>query len=566
VTDPFVGQVINGKFRVIAPIGQGGMGKIYRAEQMPLGRPVALKLLRQSQGIAEHDPAFQRRFFLEASLCAKLSHPNIVTIYDYGRIENLGENEEAFFLAMEYLDGVTLNQRLRERGAILSVAESLAIGLEIARGLREAHKHGIVHRDLKPGNVMLVADEEQGEKVKIVDFGLVKQVEGADREDLTRENSCLGSPKYMSPEQVEQGDVDLRSDLYSLGVILYQCLCGRAPFEFEKSVLILMAHVSTPVPPMRERNPLTDVPPSVEAFVRRLLEKKPEARPASADAVIQQLRALHHEIGATTHSTQPIPRASLGLPIVAPAGSITGETTNSGRQAVESPSDTSHGTLVGTQINGKQPRRGAMVPLLIGLGVLTVLGGGAALAMRSSHAQTSATTVAGTQPLAASAEGTHTLRIESTPSGATVTEGGRTIGTTPMMVVLEASQLETRHLEVTLAGFQSYSLTQPPAHENVRVMAALTALPSTASATPSTAVGSATAGQAGTSPSTSGAGAPATTTAANNTTSRPASGGSNVAAARRGARQRPTANGGGGGTTSAPPPAGNPALDIRLER
>jgi serine/threonine-protein kinase len=389
IDDPkaLVGRVINGKYRIAALIGQGGMGAIYRAEQEPLGRVVALKTLLQT-GAAKHDPQFQRRFFLEASLCAKLTHPNIVVIHDYGRMEGLGDAPEAYFIAMEFLEGETLAKRLKRRGGGLDLSETLWIGIEIARGLREAHRNGVIHRDLKPGNIMMVPDPETGERLKILDFGLVKQLEGEDGgEDLTQQGSFIGSPKYMSPEQVDGQAVDHRTDLYSLGVILYQCLAGRAPFESTQSMQILLGHVSGAVPPIREFNPEGRVPEEAEALIRRLLAKKPADRPATADELVKELRRLQEHCGFTPNLptgqfSGTYPAVSGATPSGAP-GSSAGNTSGSGPVPNPIRPETSGTTLAGASVQSRgessshvtppAKRRGALIALgLAGIGGLAL--------------------------------------------------------------------------------------------------------------------------------------------------------------------------------------------------
>ncbi len=492
MTDPLVGLVINGKFRVVEPIGQGGMGAVYRAEQQPLGRIVAVKVLRNKPGVLQVDPAFQRRFFLEASLCAKLSHPNVVTIYDYGRIEQIPD--EAYFMAMELLEGETLHTRLRKSGGSLSVADTLTLALDIARGLREAHRNGIVHRDLKPGNVMLVPDAESGEKVKILDFGLVKQVEGDNREDLTQEGSFLGSPKYMSPEQIDKAEVDHRTDLYALGVIMFQALCGRVPFDGPSSMQILLAHVASPIPSLAERNPAVSVPASVEALVRKLLAKNPAERHANADELIRDLRALQQQLGISTRGY---------------IGQVTGDHPAGEAYPIE-PS----GSLVGASLSERSatipqlpPARSKAVAVLlvtIGIGAL-----GSAVAMIMHR---DARHAASTAPVSASATTQTptptpvplpaTVRIESMPSGALITENGQNIGVTPLALTMDPARTETRHLMLALNGYQPYPLEQPPVRENSRIVAMLVATP----ATPTVAVANPTAPEPGTAanPTTAG--------------------------------------------------------------
>ncbi len=294
--DPLIGVEVNGKFRVIEEVAAGGMGKIYRAEQLPLGRVVAVKVLHSRFTESPDDPAFRKRFFLEASILSKLQHPNIVTVFDYGRIETVAD--EAYFMAMEYLPGETLHRRLKREGA-LPTETTISVIRQIAKGLREAHRHDVVHRDLKPANVMLSPDEAGDESVKILDFGLVKVLRD-DSEELTKEGSFLGSPRYMSPEQIAHGRVDLRADIYSLGVILYQCLCGKAPFEAEHSVHILMAHLHAPVPPFAERSPGVVVPEPLGALAMRCLAKQPDGRPASMDEFLHVLRECEVALGIET--------------------------------------------------------------------------------------------------------------------------------------------------------------------------------------------------------------------------------------------------------------------------
>src|SRR5579859_2902548 len=246
--DPLIGRVINERFRVVALIARGGMGKVYRAEQAPLGRLCALKILNPAYS-GEHDPEFHKRFFLEASIASKLTHPNTVTIFDYGRTD-----DEVYYMAMEYLDGVTLHRAIREAGSFPEdrVAH---VSRQICRALREAHSHGVIHRDLKPANIFLVEHGDETDFVKVLDFGLVKNVSDNKGEDLTQTGLFMGSPKYMAPEQIRGDRVDARTDIYALGVIMYEMLTGKVPFDRPNSVNILMAHVNEEAPALRQMNP-----------------------------------------------------------------------------------------------------------------------------------------------------------------------------------------------------------------------------------------------------------------------------------------------------------------------
>ncbi|MCK6545537.1 serine/threonine protein kinase [Myxococcota bacterium] len=296
--DEHVGRVFCGKYRVDQLVARGGMGRVYRGVQYPLGRPVAIKVL--SRELNRNDPQFARRFTLEAATAAKLAHPHTITVFDYGETET-GD----LFIAMEYLQGRSLAKLLEEEGR-LSVHRALAIALQVARAVREAHQMGVIHRDLKPGNIFLCDEADEGDYAKVLDFGLVKlfrpspEDRGAhadepgafEEEDgeITRTGTLLGSPKYMSPEQIQGRPLDVRTDLYSLGVILFQMISGKAPFSGLTSVDIIYKHVHVPVPPISGVAPDVECPPIVEALIEKCLAKDREDRFASMDALIVQLK------------------------------------------------------------------------------------------------------------------------------------------------------------------------------------------------------------------------------------------------------------------------------------
>lgn len=282
--DPLIGRIINDRFRIVSMIARGGMGKVYRAEQVPLGREVALKVLHPNYS-GDSDPEFHKRFFLEASTTAKLTHPNTVSIFDYGRTE-----DDVYYIAMELLDGKTLHRALRESGP-MEPARILHIAAQICRSLREAHELGVIHRDLKPANIYLVPHGDESEFVKVLDFGLVKSLEDTG-EDLTQTGLFMGSPKYMSPEQIRGERVDGRADVYSLGVIMYEMLTGKVPFDRTNSVNILMAHVHESPPRMADVNPNVAIPPLLEQVIMKAMAKKPSDRHASMDALLTALKEI----------------------------------------------------------------------------------------------------------------------------------------------------------------------------------------------------------------------------------------------------------------------------------
>ena len=291
-TDPLIGRVLNDRFRILSPLGSGGMGKVYKAVQTPLDRVVALKILNPNFP-AEKDPAFKRRFFLEASLTSKLRHPNTVTVIDYGQTE-----DGIYFIAMEYMEGQTLAEVLAH-DKTLPWRRVLDIAQQICRSLREAHKLGVIHRDLKPANVMLL-NEADHDMVKVLDFGLVKSFLAADAQgsdpEVTQNGVFLGSPQYMAPEQA-RNVADPRSDVYSLGILVYQMLAGRPPFTGKDYLEVIFQHMKEPPRPLRDVNPAAEVPPEVEAVVVRCLQKDPAARFQSMDEVLEALRETAHLTG-----------------------------------------------------------------------------------------------------------------------------------------------------------------------------------------------------------------------------------------------------------------------------
>src|SRR3984957_13787710 len=285
VPDPLIGRVINDRFRISALIARGGMGKVYRAEQGPRGRVCALKVLNPNYA-GDQDPEFHKRFFLEASIASKLTHPNTVTIFDYGRTD-----DDIYYMAMEYLEGHTLHRAIREAGHFPE-ERAAHVARQICRALREAHSLGVIHRDLKPANIFLVEHGDETDFVKVLDFGLVKNVSENKGEDLTQTGLFMGSPKYMAPEQIRGDRVDARTDIYALGIIMYEMITGKVPFDRPNSVNILMAHVNEEAPPMRQMNPAINLSPQIEETVGRCMAKDPDQRFRSMDEVLAALKRV----------------------------------------------------------------------------------------------------------------------------------------------------------------------------------------------------------------------------------------------------------------------------------
>ncbi|MFI5309024.1 MAG: serine/threonine-protein kinase, partial [Polyangiales bacterium] len=276
--DPLIGLTVSGRYRVHALIGQGGMGKVFRAQQIPLGRAVALKVLEA----ARVDQEFQRRFFQEAAILAKLQSRHTVTIFDYGRDGDL------YFIAMELISGSSLDRVIASQGP-LPWPRALSIAQQICRSLREAHAQGVIHRDLKPANVVITQTEDGDELAKVLDFGLAKRIDRVSTED-TQADTVPGSPKYMAPEVIRQQAVDGRADMYGLGVMLYQMLTGVVPFDRENPMDILIAHLHEQPRPPREVNPKVEIPGQLQQIVMRCLAKTPGERFADMATLLETLR------------------------------------------------------------------------------------------------------------------------------------------------------------------------------------------------------------------------------------------------------------------------------------
>ncbi|MGA9875789.1 MAG: Stk1 family PASTA domain-containing Ser/Thr kinase [Solirubrobacteraceae bacterium] len=267
------GTLVDGRYRVSARLGSGGMADVYLAHDTLLGRQVALKLLHHR--FAE-DQEFVERFRREASSAAGLSHPNVVAVFDRG------EWDGTYYIAMEYLPGRSLKAVVREHGP-LSPGDAIDIVIQILLAARFAHRRGIIHRDLKPHNVIL---DEEG-RAKVTDFGIAR----AGASDMTLTGSIMGTAQYLSPEQAQGHAVSESSDLYAVGVVLYELLTGSVPFEGDSAVTIALKQVSVEAVPPSQRNP--EVGPALDAVVMRSLAKEPAQRFASADefiAALQQAR------------------------------------------------------------------------------------------------------------------------------------------------------------------------------------------------------------------------------------------------------------------------------------
>jgi eukaryotic-like serine/threonine-protein kinase len=280
--DTLINMLFDGRYRIVRKLGSGGMADVYLAEDEELGRRIAIKILNDRHA---NDEQFVERFRREAKNAAGLSHPNIVAIYDRG------EAEGTYYIAMEYLDGRNLKELVVARGP-LPIPDAIDATRQVLAALRFAHRKGVVHRDIKPHNVMADADG----RLKVTDFGIAR----AGVSQMTEAGSIIGTAQYLSPEQARGAPVDQRSDLYSIGVVLYEMLTGKTPFSGESPVEIAMKHLSDPPRPPSLARP--DISPDLDMVVLRALAKNPDDRFQTAEEMDAELEGVSQGLGVTAET------------------------------------------------------------------------------------------------------------------------------------------------------------------------------------------------------------------------------------------------------------------------
>jgi len=313
--DNLLGRTIAGRFTILSRIGVGGMGTVYRAEQASMGRMVAVKILKATLN-RETDTV--TRFHREAKATSLLQHPNTVTVFDFGQTK-----DGMLYLVMELLEGELLTKVLEKKGA-LPLDHAVRIARQILGSLGEAHEQGIIHRDLKPDNIYVTRLTDGSEHIKVLDFGIAKVFQNEMRMDAleTQAGIVFGTPRYMSPEQAQSKSLDGRSDLYTVGVLLYQMITGQPPFPDEDAVVVMARHIKTrPLLPS-ELRPDLSIPQAVDDVVTRALEKDPSRRPQTAQEFAAALEGCTAQIALPpaqrpTYSRRP--RAARA-PIFAAAG------------------------------------------------------------------------------------------------------------------------------------------------------------------------------------------------------------------------------------------------------
>lgn len=295
--DSYIGKLLDNRYEILELVGVGGMAKVYKARCHRLNRLVAIKILREDLA---QDTEFRRRFHDEAQAVAMLSHPNIVAVYDVSR------SSELEYIVMELIDGITLKQYMQKKGNKLNWREALHFITQITKALGHAHSRGIIHRDIKPHNVMVLRDGS----VKVADFGIARVVSGG-HSTLTQE--ALGSVHYISPEQARGSHIDARSDLYSAGVVLYEMITGRLPFEGDTPVSVAIQHInSIPLSP-REIDPT--IPEALEAITMKAMAPNPDDRYPSADAMLADLEEFRKNpsINFDYHVNEFVPEEELDV-------------------------------------------------------------------------------------------------------------------------------------------------------------------------------------------------------------------------------------------------------------
>src|SRR5262245_11255029 len=311
--DPLVGRVIADRYLVLARLGEGGMGRVYLAEHVKMNRQCAIKVMNPS---LVNDTESSQRFAREASNAARILHPNVAAVFDYG------EADKIVYLVMEYVDGESLSSILQKDGA-LDPRRAIDLARQVADGLHAAHELGIVHRDLKPDNVIVTRNRAGKEIAKVVDFGIAKAVNDSPQDALTKSGLVIGTPEYMSPEQLLGDPVDARTDVYALGCILFQSLTGNAAFAADTREQMIRRRLHEPAPHIRDLIPA--LPARLDTLIVHMLARSPSDRVATAAEARDQLdpaltlsgwdpRTMTQGVGDSSDATSIIPAAVITAP------------------------------------------------------------------------------------------------------------------------------------------------------------------------------------------------------------------------------------------------------------
>jgi eukaryotic-like serine/threonine-protein kinase len=502
-----IGQVLDGRYKIEDVLGQGGMGMVFSATQTSVQRPVAVKTLNPSLAAA---PQFFERFRREAEIASRLRHPNVITIYDFGRAQ-----DGTCYYVMELLEGESLRELVKRDGP-MSLRRAVDVIEQACRGLAHAHEQGAVHRDIKPHNIM-VQQLDKRDFVKVLDFGLVKALEAEDEHQLTSTGQVLGTPQYMPPEQAGGEHVDHRSDLYSMGGVFYYCLTGTSPYGANTVRKALTAALTQPVPTVATKRQGAPVPKALEEFFAKALAREKEDRfqnaqefvdamlDAVADLSAEEFDALPTnsvpEAGSSSRSSRAGSSSKPGQRSVSKPGrsSPSGTRSRPGAPAARggsqpsaaqpaargsqpssaAPARAGSGSASAARPRPPRPEAAAAAPVpaphhthslaedtqrgamgrkiaFVALPLLLIATGGAVVALRPTTSAEPPPPVAevkqASKPAAPAVDSMILVRIRSTPEGATVFAGDVQIGTAPLERRLRRD--EVHELTFQLAGHQ----------------------------------------------------------------------------------------------------------------
>jgi serine/threonine-protein kinase len=452
-SDLLVGCTVDGRYIIERVLGEGGMGVVYAGRHRVIEKRVAIKVLRADLAT---DNELNERFLQEARAASAIGNPHIVDIIDFGQLP-----DGSTYFVMELLDGKSLGDEMARPSSPLTVARICHVAKQMAQGLSAAHAANIVHRDLKPDNVMLVQRGAERDFVKILDFGIAKVGTGTKR--MTRAGSVFGTPHYMSPEQAAGAAVDHRTDIYALGVILYEMATGRVPFDADNFMGILTQHMYKAPVPIRVQTPERDIPAGLDAIVQKCLTKKPEGRYASMDALLSDLGKL--EQGQLPDAVHELMARSGSFDV--PADYFRAHAAST--EAV---------TASPLEPKKRWPVFAAMAALAMTAGI-----GGVAVASRAASGRSPTVSVPAPPPQPGSAANRapapppveppppapvkHEVLVSAVPADATIARDGVALGQSP--VALQLGDAEDAVLVVTRKGYKTRTVHVDPSGPKVTV-------------------------------------------------------------------------------------------------